>query len=115
MSVDRELQGLEEAVAMAQAAFDDAVALRHLTGHDRTLRPGVSLCHAQLGAARVMLQAMRMRLIARVYAARLPAPQPPLIAPPPAVSDIADKTSPAPRAAALKSRSAPGPSSAACD
>jgi hypothetical protein len=85
MSIERELSGLEEAVAMAQAAFDEAVALRHLTGSDRALHPGVSLVHAQLGAGRLVLQAMRHRLIARLHAARLPpadVPTPPQIAPP---------------------------------
>jgi hypothetical protein len=72
MSIERELAGLEEAVAMAQAAFDDAVALRHLSATDRGLRPGVSLVHAQLGAGRLVLQAMRHRLITRLHAARLP-------------------------------------------
>ena len=83
MSVERELTGMEEAVAMAQAAFDEAVALRHMPSIDRTLRPGVGLVHAQLGAARIVLSAMRLRLIARLQQPRLDTlPLPPRLPPP---------------------------------
>jgi len=77
-SIRRELAGMEEAVAMAQAAFDDAVNIRAnlatmpIDSDDKsTLRPAVALCNIQLGAARAVLTAMRLRLLGRLAAPRL--------------------------------------------